>query len=476
MTWSVRRLLARPFAARRPVPAARPRLGLDALADRVVPACTAFYDAAQQTLTVVGTAGGDAAVLSRTAAGAIRLDGVATGATVATTATIIVLTGDADDAVTLDFGNGLFVRPDGSEVKVTVDAGGPGHDRFTLRGTAGNDTFDLGTAGGVGAVNLNADADADITLVNLDELYVHGGGGKDQLSGAGGAVVGGPWAAGLALYGGPGDDTLIGGAGVNHLQGDGGNDTLIGGPTLDRYAFSGGNLGADTVVDTPGQNNTLLFGGLAAAGIPDFAGPVTVDLASPAAQAVHPAHLTLTLAGVDNVVGTEWGDVLRGNDDGNVLHGRGGADLIVGGGGGDQLAGGAGADVLIGDSPSAAGAADLIDGGDGNDIILGEAGNDTLHGCDGVDTLYGGAGADRLCGDAGNDRLFGQDGNDDLNGGTGADALDGGKGDDVLFGGVDLDADFLTGGDGTDLFRVFFFAELFGTTDYDPLADLWAIA
>jgi len=77
-------------------------------------------------------------------------------------------------------------------------------------------------------------------------------------------------------------------------------------------------------------------------------------------------------------------------------------------------------DVLTGDA-----GANVISGWDGNDLILGEDGDDELDGGDGDDDLRGGAGADTLVGGAGNDRLRSGEGSGDV--------LIGGEGDDTYY-------------------------------------------
>ena len=124
---------------------------------------------------------------------------------------------------------------------------------------------------------------------------------------------------------------------------------------------------------------------------------------------------------------------------------------ILGTAGDDTLRGTPGADIICG-----LGGDDTIYGLDGNDILVGGAGNDTLYGGDetrigagdGDDTLFGGAGNDSLYGGNGNDTLWGGAGDDTLEGNRRTDVLIGGAGDDSLNGGGEDDA--LWGGPGND--------------------------
>ena len=75
---------------------------------------------------------------------------------------------------------------------------------------------------------------------------------------------------------------------------------------------------------------------------------------------------------------------------------------------------------------------DRIRGGRGNDRLVGRAGDDCLSGQAGSDRVSGGSGNDVLSGGGGKDRLVGGRGVDVLSGGAGSDVLSGGAGSDVL--------------------------------------------
>ena len=81
-----------------------------------------------------------------------------------------------------------------------------------------------------------------------------------------------------------------------------------------------------------------------------------------------------------------------------------------------------GDDLLVGDA-----ADNVIEGLGGNDVLDGQGGNDEIYGGFGNDTMLGGAGDDYLD-DWGSD---GYGGNDYLDGGTGVDIMYGGDGDDI---------------------------------------------
>jgi Ca2+-binding RTX toxin-like protein len=147
------------------------------------------------------------------------------------------------------------------------------------------------------------------------------------------------------------------------------------------------------------------------------------------------AQPTQALSGDDLIVGSPFGEIIRGG---------GGADRVDAGDGDDSVFGEAGDDFLSGGRGN-----DLIDGGAGTDAAeyanaggpvvawLDAGGSGGASGADGADTLAGienlrgGAFADTLTGDAGDNALAGDRGDDRLNGGAGNDLLDGGEGNDV---------------------------------------------
>jgi Ca2+-binding RTX toxin-like protein len=73
---------------------------------------------------------------------------------------------------------------------------------------------------------------------------------------------------------------------------------------------------------------------------------VTVDLGISGPQDIGGGMGTDTLVSIENIVGSDHGDVLTGNAEVNQLLGMGGDDMLAGGGGDDMLAGGNGADTF----------------------------------------------------------------------------------------------------------------------------------
>ncbi len=175
-------------------------------------------------------------------------------------------------------------------------------------------------------------------------------------------------------------DVLVGNNRANQLEGRGGDDSLTGLQGNDSYVFGDYAIGWDTVVEYAGQGTDRLnFLGAS--------GGVTVDLSLNSWQTVQSGRLYLKLVNpneFENVLGTQFEDVIRGNLRNNLLEGAGGNDFLR--------------------------------GRDGNDTLIGDAGNDTLYGDNGVDTLLGGTGDDYL--DGGPDHMI-----DHLYGGLGRDTF-----------------------------------------------------
>lgn len=256
-------------------------------------------------------------------------------------------------------GNDVLDGRAGNDVLI----GGAGND--TLYGGAGNDVL----RGGAGADLLHGGAGIDIvrfdnvaTVVDLaNQSRNAGGAAGDRMTGIE-RVDGGNFDD--QFFGDHLDNLLLGGGGNDHLEGRGGNDTLVGGTGDDRLI---GGAGADLLKGDEGRDMAYYTGGA-----------VTVDL-------VTRHHNTGDAKGdilqsIEDISGSAFGDILRGDAGANRLVGNGGNDRLEGRGGHDRLEGGDGNDVLI--------------GGLGNDLMFGGAGNDRLLTEAGIDTVSGGLGAD----------------------------------------------------------------------------------
>lgn len=148
---------------------------------------------------------------------------------------------------------------------------------------------------------------------------------------------------------------------------------------------------------------------------------------------------------IENLIGSEYDDVLTGNDADNIITGGAGSDILDGGAGNDYLDGGSGADVLI--------------GGTGNDTYIVDDIGDTVIEAEneGEDHVY--SSIDYTLGDhlesltlIGTTAIVGNGNslNNTLTGNSADNILNGGAGDDRIIGGAG--SDILTGGEGRDTF------------------------
>lgn len=252
-------------------------------------------------------------------------------------------------------------------------------------------------------------------MEGADELV--GGGGSDTASyerssagamadlargvGTGGEALGDRFDGIENLHGSAFDDILGGDAGANALGGAGGNDVLRGRAGADRLD---GGAGTDIASYT------------------DAAGPVVIDLLTGTGQWGDAAGDTL--ASIEIVNGSSFGDTLSGSAAEETLSGFNGNDTLRGRGGADTLDGGLGRDLV---SYYDAGSSIVVslETGRGED---GDAAGDTLIS---IEMINGSAYADEITGRnwyANVLRGFG--GNDILTGLRGADWLEGGSGGD----------------------------------------------
>jgi Ca2+-binding RTX toxin-like protein len=351
----------------------------------------------------------------------------------------------------------------------------------------------------VEGTTLDDDIEATITYVpesdtfNI-ELQVNGNAGDDTLIALGPMpmLVNGEYSLdiGTRLYGGDGNDALIGKNRGDTFFGDDGNDAL-GGMAGNDYLEGGagndyldgwidddllyGQAGTDTLYGDQG-NDTLfagdsgyadvMYGGFENDTIHVGGGALLVDGDEGTDTVFGSGDLSSTgFYDVETFVAVTPGATLRSetvNEFGSV---------VVGANIGLHLANAG----TIGSNFSAAGTlgyvqgssfADTIDlgtqtvawrieSGDtvGGNVLFGGAANDFLLSTSTAagDTLFGGDGGDdTLNGAGGNDSLLGGSGNDLLYGAGGNDVLFGGLGDDVLIGGGGGAADNVDAGAGND--------------------------
>jgi hypothetical protein len=256
-------------------------------------------------------------------------------------------------------------------------------------------------------INLNAGpesdpskvADADVTFEPAnplndpanETLQIDGDFGGDTISAAGGPGFDGPLKPAITLFGGPGNDRLTGGAGSDTLYADAGDDVLDGGNNFDIATFE----------TSPNAVNLDLGNAQ-----PQDTGALGKD----------------QLSHVESLKGSQYDDVLTGNDGANGLFGGAGNDLLTGrGGAGDGIDGGPGTDTASYRLPPAGETRGVtVDLGKDVSQQTTGAGFDTLTS---IENLWGSPFADVLTGDTGPNTLVGWQGSDSLSGKEGADVM-----------------------------------------------------
>jgi Ca2+-binding RTX toxin-like protein len=397
--------------------------------------------------------------------------------------------GDGTDTLMGGAGADLVVGDGLNNPSQTSNAGGAdfldgGADNDELQGGIGSDML----FGGSGNDLLFGDEDADSLFGDAGADELQGGVGNDVLSGGFGNdfLLGQDGADSLSgdadndelqggdgadsLNGGDGDDRLFGQAGDDTLVGGAGTDLLAGGTGVDTYVFNFGD-GVETIQDTAGEGNRLVFGsGITSDSISLGLGSLLIRVGT-SGDAVHIegfdpnnplspqaiemfefsdgttlSYSRLLERGLD-LYGTNGNDVLNSGELYRSVYGLDGNDTITGGSGDNVIDGGSGFNILWGRAGN-----DTLRGGDGRDLLSGDEGDDQLQGNDGPDALFGGDGADILIGGEGSDQLLGD---------AGADWISGGDGDDTVT--IDSDDVSVDGGDGLD--TIYF--EGFGGVTFD---------
>ena len=249
-----------------------------------------------------------------------------------------VNTGFGDDLI---IGNDADNRLNGGSGNDTL-VGGRGKDR--LEGGGGIDTADYTEADASVLLFLDGRANwgdargdvlssienligsdyADTLVGNNESNVIQGGLGRDTIFALGG------------------DDTIDGGVGSDSLYGQDGNDILVGSGSPDRLDGGAG-------IDTADYSNATFSVGLRLNGTANF-GFATGDV----------------FVNIENLTGSDFGDIMVGSSVGQVLNGGAGADTIFAQLGNDTIIGGGGNDNLLGQ------------GGNDDFVFMDVFGNDTI--------------------------------------------------------------------------------------------------
>jgi Ca2+-binding RTX toxin-like protein len=256
------------------------------------------------------------------------------------------------------------------------------------------------------------------TVANVSRINIFGLGGHDTLTlnEATGALPA------AQIFGGSGNDTIMGGSGGDFLFGDSGNDTLLGkggfdflfggadndtltGGDADDQAF--GQAGDDRMIWNPGDDTDLNEGG---------AGDDTVEVNGGGAAEVFTVTANGARVRFDRLdpapfsidIGTSENLVLNANGGDDSFSATGNLAALIkitvdGGTGDDTILGSNGIDLLRGGDGD-----DFIDGQQGNDVAFMGAGDDVfqwdpgdgsdvVEGQDGIDTmLFNGSGGNEI--------------------------------------------------------------------------------
>ncbi len=217
------------------------------------------------------------------------------------------------------------------------------------------------------------------------------------------------------VFGNKADDIITAGDGVNILFGNRGEDDITAGSGLN-IAF--GNRDDDDILANDGVN--VLFGN----------------------------------RGNDTVVGDDGLNVLFGNKDYDFVQGGDGVNVLFGNSGSDTVIGGNGLSVEFGNRGN-----DVVQAGNGLAVLFGNAGNDDVSGGAGLNVAFGNADHDLVSAGAGLSVLFGNRGEDRVISASGLSVSFGNRDNDILvFGGGGLyvafgnrEDDVLVGGGGLNL-------------------------
>lgn len=181
-----------------------------------------------------------------------------------------------------------------------------GDDRFD--GGAGWDRVDFSSYSGKLSIVLNGSGKSDVyangrlhdTLISIEEIT--GGSGDDYFVGN--------------AY----DNIFSGGKGHDYFVASAGNDAYRGGAGYDMLDFSAIKAGLRFDINPANGVTSVRYAG----------GGLN------------------SMVSIENIIGTKFGDVIKGDGANNYFQGMAGNDTLSGGAGGDVLNGGAGTDKLTG--------------------------------------------------------------------------------------------------------------------------------
>lgn len=322
--------------------------------------------------------------------------------------------GAGDDLLDGGLGDDSILDSSGAD---TID-GGDGFDQYSAS-FAGEAAYFISDSAIENATTGETKSLSNIEMISISQRLA--GAFNDSFNASAATIT-------VQLFGGAGNDTLVGGSGADIIEGDSGEDALFGGAGADFFDF-------DFIQEVDAFGDRIF----------DFEPGDFIDLRGFTFPQPNGSGLSLTWIGTGAFTGAV-GELRYETLGGQTLiqldsTGDGAADhniFLVNGDFTLEYNAGLARIFVNAGAPTS-----------GNDSILGTNGDDTIDGLEGDDTIYGLAGNDSLIGGLGFNSLLGGDGNDTLIGGDDGNALDGGAGDDLQLGGATTD--FFAGGDGNDI-------------------------
>ncbi|WP_420326120.1 calcium-binding protein [Mameliella sp.] len=297
-------------------------------------------------------------------------------------------------------------------VTASYAEGGSGNDAIFSQGSQDEQERDPSThlLGGAGSDLLVGNESDNRLIGGPDADYMAGRGGDDSFD----------LGEGLERTGSSGNDTIVGGAGWDSINGMSGTAADVAAGFAVYYNTSGTDFLKTDLIRAVSEISELAATALSIRllDMKDLvrANTITKDGSPDLA----------TVSGVEQVIGQNLIDVIIGGGEKGYLFGSDNNDVLVATEGSYELVGGVGDDALIGATEN-----DRLDGGSGHDILVGFDGDDILLG-DGVsfsavpgnDILIGGEGSDFFSGRGGTNTIIGgEDWTEEAPGGTDIDVV-----------------------------------------------------
>ena len=380
--------------------------------------------------------------------------------------------GEADRRDIVDYSSST--NTDGIDIDLRVALQDNGDTLTSIDGVIGSDYDDV-LIGNEFANILEGGDGADV---------INGEGGEDTVSYAGsdaGVSIGLGEAGAIATTGDVGDEfgdevsnieNIIGSEHIDELIGNSEDNVIEGGDSADKIDGGGGEDTVSYAGSDAGVRLELADAGGFAFGVDGHASGDEVS-------------------NIENIIGSEHIDELRGNSGDNVIEGGAGADIIDGGEGEDTVSY-ASSDAGVSLELAEAGDFSIGDGGHalGDDVsnieniigsgevdeLRGNSEDNVIEGGDGEDTLVGGEGSDTVSYEgsdigvvvnldvsgrqtaenadgtrrdiiSGFENIIGSSGADELRGNSEDNIIEGGDGDDTLIGGGGSDTVSYEGSD-----------------------------